>query len=338
MQIPELNYRVLPLSRVQARGNGDEKRLLDCELKIGGKWYGASGRFWTSFFARFGISQSIFRFFPHQEVFDRICQARPNTELRFCTEREVALSTSNPEKPVMPAAKLMQVINTFHGQGTKYFNGVVISNYTPSSGETKMKIGPDTFYNRYMLEAPIDGYGKPSIYLSLLREACLNGAVAYSPAFRSEVAVGDNPAYALNRALNSFDSDDGYSALRQRFQVAQVSPASLWECLRLHKRLRGLDHPGAIKAYEKVIGDVAGQYGVANLEAISNKKLRLLPAQCTMYDLINLTSELSTHHLEQKQAQHMQAWIGSTVAEEYDLEGTKDKVGDFEARFLDKMN
>lgn len=336
--VPDLSYKILPLSKVQVQGTSgkDRFRPQSCKVRVGSKWYSTSTRFWTSFFAKFGFSDSIFKYFEHQEVFDRICKLKPDTELRFCTDGTRALAISNPAKPLLSVPGFEKVMHKFEGADLRYEGGVVTTTYTPSSGDRMFKIGPDAFYNRYMLETPMDGYGKPSIYLSLLRQVCSNGAVAYAPAFRTDITVGDNPEYNLTRALQSFDSDEGYSALRQRFEASQLSPASLWECLKLYKRMKGLKHKEAVKAYEGVVGDIYNMYGVANLDAISQKKLRLLPAKCKVYDLINLASEVSTHHAQADEARSLEAWLGSTISDEFDLEntGTTTKQGDFQGTFV----
>jgi hypothetical protein len=335
--IPELQYKILPLAKVQVESTNDEKRLA-AKVRVGSKWFATTQRFWTSFFAKFGISDSIFKYYSHQEVFDRICQTKDDVELRFCTDGTKALAISNPAKPLLQVAEFDKIARKFHGENLQYEDGIITSTYTPNSGEHQFKIGGDAFANRYILETPMDGYGKPSIYLSLLRRVCSNGAVAYAPAFRTDITVGDNPKYNLNRALESFDSDEGYSALRQRFEVAQLSPASLWECLKLYKRLKGLRHKDAMKAFDKVVGDIYNHYGVANLDAISEKKLRLLPAKCRVYDLLNLASEVSTHHSKGMEARQLEAWLGTTISGEFDLEGTDTKAIDFEGKHLAPAN
>ena len=332
--IPELQYKILPLEGIQVQNTADNKPLA-CKLRVQNKWYATSRRFWTSFFARFGFSDSIFKYYTHQEVFDRICERKPDTKLRFCLDDRRALAISNPNKELMKVSSFEKIVHRFAGEDVEYDGGVVTSTYTPTSGEHLFKIGPDAFYNRFMLETPMDGYGKPSIYLMMLRQVCSNGAVAYAPAFRTEITVGDNPEYNLERALQSFDSDEGYSALRQRFEASQLAPASLWECLRLHKRLKGLNDKDAIKAFDKVVGDIYNHYGVANLDAISEKKLRLLPAKCKVYDLINIASEVSTHKTKGEESRSLEAWLGSTISGEFDLEGTSKAKGDFQGKFLD---
>jgi hypothetical protein len=337
-EIAPLEYKIARLEKAKMTAIGSEKQPLRAMLKVGGQSFETTQRFWNSFMARFGLSESVFRYFNHQEVLDRICERKPDTELRFCLDPEskLAFAVSNPKSPVVRPESFMEIARKYRGSDVQYARGVVLSTYVPPSGERNMSIGPDMFANRFVVETPLDGYGKPSIYLSLLRQVCSNGNVAYAPAFRNDITLGDDPGYAIGRALESFDSDEGYSAVRQRFQAAQSSPASLWECRKLFQTVRKVDDKGSLilKAYEKVVGDIYGQYGVANFDAITEKKLRLLPAKCKVYDLLNLASEVATHRSTGTQSMALQAWLGGTISEEYDLEGTSDKKEDFEGVFV----
>lgn len=331
--LPDLDYKIKPLSQISIRPIAKAQKTLHCEVRVGksGPWLATTGRFWTSFMAKFGFSDSMFRYFEHQEVLDRICERQPEVELRFCVDAASgrALAVSNPARPIIAPRAYMEVVEEYEGERLSCHEGVVMTTYTPPSGERSFKIGPDSFANRYVMEVPLDGYGKPSIYLSMLRQVCQNGAVAYAPSFRQDVTIGDDPQHGIRRALESFDSDEGYSSVRQRFERAQLSPASLWECLQLYRAFKKTSEAGTlVKAYEKVVGDVYGEYGVASLDGLTEKKLRLLPAKCKVYDLINLATEASTHHLKGPEAKALQAWLGVTIAEEYDLEGTADRVGD----------
>ena len=184
-----------------------------------------------------------------------------------------------------------------------YRGGVVRSTHVPRSGEHGFHIGPDQFRNRFVVEAPIDGFGQPRIYLSLLRQVCSNGAVGYSPAFRSDIRMGNDAAYTLERALGQFDHDEGFAALRQRFESAQKSWASIRETMLLHKTISRLGdgRDGRLRGrrlheeLNRVAGDLNALYGLANLETLSAKRQRVLPAKCRVYDLINFASELATH-------------------------------------------
>src|SRR5205085_2266357 len=91
----------------------------------------------------------------------------------------------------------------------------------------------DAFQNKFVIDTPIDGYGRPVVYLSLLRQVCSNGAVAHTPVFRSELALGRGEArveYALVRALDGFNNEEGFGALRQRYEAAasRRSSATCW--------------------------------------------------------------------------------------------------------------
>jgi hypothetical protein len=82
-------------------------------------------------------------------------------------------------------------------------------------------------------------------------------------------------------------------------------------------------------------GDVNRLYGLANIDAFSIKKQRALPVKCTVYDLLNFASELSTHYATPVGAGQLNAWIGGTLSEEYDMEGTKEKHSDFQDFMID---
>jgi hypothetical protein len=51
--------------------------------------------------------------------------------------------------------------------------------------------------------------------------------------------------------------------------------------------------------------------------------------KCRVYDLINFASEVATHVAEPADSRLLQSWIGSTLAEEFDLEGTADQAKEF---------
>ena len=242
-----------------------------------------------------------------------------------------------------------------HGGGElAYADGVLTARHTPRSGEAGFHIGPDEFRNRFVVECPVDGFGGPRLYLSLLRQVCANGAVGYGRAFRSDVRVGADAAHTLARALGQFDHDEGFAALRQRFESAQKSWASVGEVMELRKTLArtslsaatmgGLPHDGGtndnpdgellVQKLDRIAGDLHGTYGLSNLQALSAKRQRVLPARCRVYDLLNLASEVATHRARPAAARSLQAYIGTLISDEYDLEGTAERVPEFDDLFL----
>lgn len=296
-----------------------------------------SKRFMTSIMSRYGFSESIFKYFDHVEVFGRIREKRGDDMLRLCVETNEKgtrrlLGASAPDKPVVYVDQLMRTFSEFGGTDLIYADGRISSMHTPKSGDASFEIAGDKFNNRFHLETPIDGYGRPSIYLSLLRHVCTNGAVGYARRFRSEIAGGDEIVAGLIRALDSFDSDDGYDALRRRWESAYSSKASVRECLALYKTLIGVHHaggfhdpedgPATTRRYHGLTGDLHSVYGVANLDALSVKRQRTLDAKCTVGELLNFASEVATHKISGNSAMKLHAFVGSVISDEYDLEGT----------------
>ena len=301
----------------------------------------------TSLFHRFGISENIFRYFSHDEVFARLVEHKsPDASLqavrRAAAENRSGrlLAVSSPKRPLLDYQQARTLLDRYRDEQSgdakpSYHEGIVSSTHTPRSGESGFDIGPDRFHNRYIIEAPIDGFGQPRIYLSLLRTVCSNGAVGYSRAFRSDIRIGDDAVYTLERALSQFDHDEGFAALRQRFESAQKSWASLHEALDLHRTLArmGAGCSQFQQELDKLCGDLHALYGLANLESLSVKRQRMLPARCKVYDLINFASEIATHRATPDAQMRLQAYIGTLISEEFDLEGTAEKVPEFQDLF-----
>ncbi|MDB4490210.1 DUF932 domain-containing protein [bacterium] len=340
-------------------------------------------RFWTSLFARYSFNKSFFKYFDYQETFDRISEVEGNDRMRMCIQRNTddngkqtnkLLAVSNPNKPIVVHDALMELVGGYGGESINYDNGIVESTHVPRSGANTFDILGDAHENRFVMQTPIDGYGSPNIYLSLLRQVCSNGMIAMSKAFKSTLALGtgsDNTMPSIMRALEGFSNDEGFAAIRQRIESAGQSWLSVYEMQSLYKLLikthveksvnindnrvvkgtnimdylsqSGTDrwmgeddkHVGSpiIKAFHRMSGDPAMHYGLANLDGLSNKRQRSLPVKCTVYDAMNFATEVATHYAEPNAARKLQAWVGSTVSEEYDMEGTKEEFGDF-ADFL----
>src|SRR5262245_18493729 len=171
---------------------------------INGQPVRPSQRFWTSLQVRFGFSGNIFKFFSYEEVFCRISEVASNDKIRWTIARDddgsgTILAVTNPKAALIRHDDLMDVLNQYDAENVAYLNGFVRSTHGPRVGGT-FAIAGDDFQNRFIIDTPIDGYGRPSVYLSLLRLLCSNGAIGYSPTFRSELNVGrgeDGVQFAL---------------------------------------------------------------------------------------------------------------------------------------------
>lgn len=343
----------------------------------------ASERFWTSLFSRFHINKAFFKYYDYAEVFDRISSVESSDRIRVCVERRDIgdgksvnrlLAVTNPKSVIVPYDDLMDMLETSGHEGISYNDGMIESMHRPRVGAVELNVLGDAFNNRFVLDTPVDGYGSPNVYLSLLRKICTNGIIAMSKSFRSSVSLGkgdDNVAFALTRVLDQFSNDEGYACLRQRIEAAGNSWASVNEALILYKTLVKLhgqeDHEGnpvisrtpdlstaylsrlvdvpdasspmgevedvigspVIAAYHAMTGDTSRLYGLANLDALSNKRQRTLPVKCTVYDMINFATEVATHYATPSAARSLNAFVGTLISAEYDMEGTCEKFKDF---------
>lgn len=229
----------------------------------------------------------------------------------------------------------------YGGDEVRYHDGLVHSTHAPRGGSRQFSIGGDQFRDRFCLETPIDGYGHPRLFPSLMRLVCSNGMIGYARAFRSDIPVGKHMDHCISRALDSFDNGDGYAALRQRFESSQTSWASVHECVQLGSVLEKLQTSkqltceGVMGRLRSISGNLSELYGLSNIDALSDKRKRVLPSKARVYDLLNFASEIATHHALSNGANRIQAYIGTLISDEYDLEGTAETATDFDAFFID---
>jgi hypothetical protein len=342
-----VRYGFANLKDLKVQPLADEKNMKKnrVAIELDGKQYHPTNRFWRSFFNRYHLSDSVFRYFSHEEVFQRISSKVRADDFRYCVEEHESglntlLAVSNPERTMIRSGTVESIVQAFGSQGIEYHEGIITSTHAPRSGEFQYKIGPDEFKNQYVIKTPIDGFGEPQIYLSLLRLICANGAIGYTPVFRSEVRTGKDPEHAITRALSCFDNAKGYSQMAARFEAAQCSWASLHEVQRVYNQLIKLKFSepefgaGALNRLYELTGRPQELYGLANLDQLSEKRQKVLPAKCRVYDLLNFITEIATHHISHEQAMKLQALTGSFLADDYDLEGSADHVQSFADLFL----
>ena len=337
----------------EVRRTPSNKVLVE-RLMVHGQQLRPTRRFWRSFFSRFGIADNVFRYFEPDEVFRRISERASDDQLRYTFQRRKKpkgntcsksvegelLAVSPLTRQVMEPEELEGIAHRYGATEMTYDEGIVTTTHRLQNGDRPFEIGGDRFQHRFVMETPIDGYSHPKIYLSFLREVCSNGMVGYAKAFRSDISLGKDIGYNISRALESYDNGDGYAALRQRFESSQQSWASVHECLALLRVLERLSgsveaHQQRFRKFTEMTGNLSEIYGLANLDALTSKRQRLLPAKCLIYDLLNFASELATHHVPEQDQRLLQGFVGTIISDEYDLEGTADVARDFSDFFLD---
>lgn len=350
MQNLKFEERICDVRDFKIRYERDERgNALVKSLNYRGEDLQPTKRFWRSFFQRFRVSESVFRYFEPTEVFQRISERAENHRVRFCIERQPGhparlLATTTPGRPIIHFDQVKDLVEEYEGTDIEYSNGVIISTHMPRSGASQFTIGSDEFEHRFLMETPVDGFGHPRIHLSFLRLVCTNGMVGYSKAFRSDISLGKDIRHCIVRALESYDNGEGYAALRQRFESAQSSWASIHECMELYhaiarvKLTDGNKPHRLLEDFRRMTGNLHMLYGLANLDAISTKRQRILPAKCRVYDLLNFASEVGTHYATPEGNKTMQAFVGGLISDEFDMEGTAETTGDFDDFFIRPKN
>lgn len=324
-------------------------------------------RFWDSLCSKFGFGPSIFKYFSHAEVFERIHDTCPKDQTIRVTvqqkpeggagdlgdDRNQLLAISAENKSMLFDDQIKNILVKLSPDKVAYREGLIVSRHNLRRG-IEFDIGPDKFGTNVTLETPVDGYGNPNLYLSLIRHVCTNGAVAYSKAFRSGIILGkgDSAPSSLLRAVESYSNEDGFVALKQRIASSQTSQASVFESRKLGKLLWkikndefrtefadraqiNLKKPDEGRNYLMTrlmerTGDLRAVYGVAQLDSISEKRMRALPSKCRVYDLLNFATEVATHHVNPVAARRLNGYFGDMIAAEYDLENSANQFGSFD--------
>jgi hypothetical protein len=360
VSIPVVDYKNINLADVKielAEAAKNQKRQV-VNLEIEGEKTIYTDRFSGSLASLYGFSSNMYKFFDPAEIIDRIIARGFGDVVRVALQENkdgshTALGVVKPSKSFIRSDDLMfelmeQGIDT---SLITYHDGVVRSMHKPSRlGDSPFSVQGDKMVNRFVIDTPIDGFGLPSAYLSILRQVCSNGMIGYSKAFKSSIQLGNNPEIregqiisdaipTFKRFLESYNNEEGFAAIRQRLEAAGTSPASLDEFYSLYKTLTRGDmatlHKGAkndegmfnsdiTTKLREMGGDVLDIYGLVSLDGLAPKQRRKVPVKCTVLDLVNFASEMSTHRANTEQGRKISAWVGGALSDVggYDLEGT----------------
>jgi hypothetical protein len=251
------DYAQIPVSMIKVDSVVDPTthRRTVTDITVRDEQVTASPRFMNSLCSRFQFSNNIFNFFDFAEVFDRIAQTRPNAEIRVCIERREVkdptsgaitkharlLAVSNPAKPYVDLTEVQALLLQYGAESSEiqYHDGIIASQHTPRASGS-FTVGRDTYTNRFAMFTPLDGYGLPVLYLSLFNKTSAANIIGYSNGFRSQVTIGkanEDVKPSLIKVLDSFNNEEGYSALRDRLVAASKTPASVAESNSVYKLL-----------------------------------------------------------------------------------------------------
>jgi hypothetical protein len=338
-------------------GAGSSNNLLKTAIEFNDDVYFPTTRFWVSLCAKAGISPSVFNLFTHEEVFKRcvnLDKISGTGRVRIVEDvrNNSLLAITDPSKSIMHWDNVMKILESKGAVGTFYDGSGIITSTHVLQNEVPILIGHEDFKQRICVRTPIDGYGSPAVYLSLLREVCANGMVAMAKAFKTVVKTGkksrsnknDPVEFSLERMFDSYSNDEGFDALIRRIDFARRSKMSVREFHNAQKILcnlkvrdpsdkEGLDkliRPEA-RIFSRLAGDLHVKYGLAHLQEMTDRQMGLLETDLTMYEGFNFLSEIASHVLDMKDktealiSTKIQAWIGGKLTKSYDLEGTVDE-------------
>lgn len=297
-------------------------------IRYGDREYRLSRRFFSSFARRMKFSSNVFNYFSPQEFLTRVAERNPEVAFQatFDNASDELLGVIDPDRKLLPAHLACKVIaDDPRTEKISYRDGVWEAEM--SLDETFHVPQAGDYIRKLQLHYPVDGVGMPCIYLATMRQVCSNGAVAAVSQFRTDIEVNDESGTHLGKLLKSFSNDYGFSAMSERLIAAQDTVASVNEFLTIDALIAAnVSDKNAYRVIHDRLNDVAGdpcyQYAVTSLQSIPRKKQSLMPVVCSVNDLLNFCSELTTHHgelLHRPRAFDEKA--GQMLSQEFDLEG-----------------
>jgi len=302
-------------------------------------------RFWSSFNRLNKINDKLYNLFSVEEVFNRVAERRGGAmqiaiEKDFDTGRMKALSATPQNKGFLPADSILNILFSQGAVDVRYENGRIQGFLSPEHEARDLKIGPDAFQLRNLVSIPVDGYGLPSMTVSLLRLICSNGIVGLTNAFSSDIKVGgsgkDNEIFNLSRGLEAFSNEKAQDLLIRRIENSRKSIASLSE---LEAAKFTLIKAGVEAEYqkplEKAIFEVLRRHGIATINNLTEKQKRLVQTNFSVYDMLNLLTEISTHKVDSlADKSKIQGHIGELITKEFDLEGLGEEKTQYVSLFF----
>ena len=292
-----------------------------------GEEYKISNRFLSSFATRMKLSNNVYNVFSLSEILEKTKSNGKQKKFKVTIDEQekTFLGVVGEDEKILPAATACNIFtNDPRLKSLEYEDGVLRVKFYQNKQFIVKNDSP--YIEQLFLQYQIDGYGTPCIYLGLLRQVCVNGMVAMISNFKTDILISDKTGIHLERLLKSYNNENGYEILESRIKKAQETQASLNEVHKIGNLLTKYveDSQTKIKILERfdeISGDPCSKYRITSLANVSSKRRMLLPVDCSVGDLINFCSELTTHYnhyVSLSDTFHKE--IGSLLAKEYDLE------------------
>ena len=288
----------------------DMLQMLDCDndsirgFVVNGEKYQLSDRFYKGIANELGIPFGVFGFFSPAEVMTRAAERMPDLQMRVTVDvkDKKALGVAAAKSVPMPVKYIEKVLRDDRRlAGLEYQDGVIEAEIDL---DQNWSVKNDSEYRIHAIcRVPVDGIGKPNINLATWRQVCTNGAIAESSIFNTKLEIKDNSGEHFRRLVASFDNPTGIEMIQERCEEAAETKASVGELLMLEGVIRRAIPSGKNQTLVRerlyaLAQNPCVRYGVTDLANIGMKRRMLLPVGCSVADLLNFASELSTHHAD----------------------------------------
>lgn len=325
-KLPEIEYRVTNLTDLEVTRIQEDKIF----ASIGGEEYQMTQRFWNSFASRFKINKNVFQYFTPEETFERVASKQKDETIKLCldtTKKRINAVTGVDSKTVEPEA-VNTLIGEYSDSDVTYEEGIVTMKRKMGQ---PFDIGGDEFDKLFTIDIPIDGYGLPKVYASLERLICENGLIGYAQFLKTDINIGKIPLLMLQRVFQSYNNDGGFSWLMERVKAAQNTPVSLNELQEVLSREWGM----GLKPLSEEKYASCEKHQISSIDALSEKKQRLLPTDMQVYELMNIITEHATHReREEKKRKVINGHIIGLLSKEFDLENTSRPKQQYVGRYF----
>ncbi len=318
-------------------------------LHLDGQDIKATSRFQSSLLGLIGQGSSIFNLFEFDEVVDRFVNknaTRSDVKMTIDRTNNTALGMVNRDKAMVDSGLLLDILHEVQGNDLAfaYEEGKVLSRHAPNSDFERLPqfFGGEEHQMKFFLDCPVDGYGAPSIYLGLIRAICTNGLVAMTAEFRKSLNLPDpkkvskiGPGGILRRNLENFSiGEHAATGIGGRLEKAIATPVSVREFRNFHRVANQVfagDSGGTGSRVrlelERMSGHVADSLGITTLSAYDDKPSARVPIDYSVYDVLNMATELATH-FPAPEAYSLHGFVGRMLTEQFDIEGLGLKAAD----------
>jgi hypothetical protein len=334
--LPEINRHNLNLSDIKLNvtriHNDDTGKLAynsrnSYSMELGGNTHKVSNRFLHSLCGQLGQSESVFTIFEPEEVIERAKERKSLSDVVVTSalnsrgEHE-ALAVTSTEK----ARAEMDIVKDYISEANKneriqkveFNDGKIIIDQFPADSVPEIEVYGDVLNFRDTIQIPVDGWGNPNSFTGFLRLVCSNGMTAMTKMMESTYNIGKGDqsgadcTNALLRSLNNMDLEKNYVKIQELMNTAGKTNVSLREFNNIWKTVQKAKKD--ILVYDRFTDwckDAINEYGLVNLDEVDSNTLRGVPVKgLSVYDMMNVCTEISTHHAKyngQRNALQMEA-------------------------------